>query len=223
MQKFTVHKGLVAPMNRENVDTDAIIPKQFLKSIRKTGFGPNLFDAWRYLDPGEPGQDPASRKPNPDFVLNQPRYLAGPTGSPGASILLARKNFGCGSSREHAPWALDQYGFRSVIAPSFADIFFNNCFKNGLLPIVLPEAKVAQLFDEVLAFPGYQLTIDLDRQVIVKAQGEEIPFEVEPFRKYCLLNGFDDIGLTLLKKDKIEAFEAQRLAEKPWLAHTLVR
>ena len=164
MQKFTVHKGLVAPMDRENVDTDAIIPKQFLKSIRKTGFGPNLFDAWRYLDPGEPGQDPASRKPNPDFVLNQPRYQ-------GASILLARKNFGCGSSREHAPWALDQYGFRAIIAPSYADIFFNNCFKNGLLPIVLPEAQVAQLFDEVAAFPGYQLTIDLERQVVVKAAG----------------------------------------------------
>ena len=216
MQKFTVHKGLVAPMDRENVDTDAIIPKQFLKSIRKTGFGPNLFDAWRYLDPGEPGQNPASRKPNPDFVLNQPRYK-------NASILLARKNFGCGSSREHAPWALDQYGFRSVIAPSFADIFFNNCFKNGLLPIVLPQAKVAQLFDEVHAFPGYQLTIDLDRQVIVQAQGDEIAFDVEPFRKYCLLNGFDDIGLTLLKKDKIKAFETQRLAQKPWLAHTLLR
>ena len=216
MQKFIVHKGLVAPMDRENVDTDAIIPKQFLKSIRKTGFGQNLFDAWRYLDPGEPGQNPASRKPNPDFVLNQPRYK-------NASILLARKNFGCGSSREHAPWALDQYGFRSVIAPSFADIFFDNCFKNGLLPIVLPSAKVAQLFDEVHAFPGYQLTIDLDRQVVVKAQGEEIPFDVQPFRKYCLLNGFDDIGLTLLKKDKINAFESQRLAQKPWLAHTLLR
>ncbi len=216
MQKFTMHKGLVAPMDRENVDTDAIIPKQFLKSIRKTGFGPNLFDAWRYLDPGEPGQDPASRRPNPDFVLNQPRYKA-------ASILLARKNFGCGSSREHAPWALDQYGFRCVIAPSFADIFFNNCFKNGLLPIVLPEAAVAQLFDEVHAFPGYQLTIDLERQRVVKAQGEEIGFEVQPFPKYCLVNGFDDISLTLLKKDKIQAFEAQRLAEKPWLAHTLLR
>ena len=216
MQKFTVHKGLVAPMDRENVDTDAIIPKQFLKSIRKTGFGQNLFDAWRYLDHGEPGQDPASRKPNPDFVLNQRRYQ-------GASILLARKNFGCGSSREHAPWALDQYGFRAIIAPSFADIFFNNCFKNGLLPIVLPEAKVAQLFDEALAFPGYQLTVDLERQVIVKSQGEETPFEVQAFRKYCLINGFDDISLTLLKKDKIKAFEAQRLAEKPWLAHTLDR
>jgi 3-isopropylmalate/(R)-2-methylmalate dehydratase small subunit len=214
MNKFTVHKGLVAPMDRENVDTDAIIPKQFLKSIRKTGFGENLFDEWRYLDHGEPGQDPATRKPNPDFVLNQPRYR-------GASILLARKNFGCGSSREHAPWALDQYGFRAIIAPSYADIFFNNCFKNGLLPIVLPEARVAQLFDEAAAFPGYQLTIDLERQVIVKPQGEEIAFEVQPFRKYCLLNGFDDIGLTLRQSDKIRNFEAERLAKKPWLAHTL--
>jgi len=213
MQKFNVHTGLVAPMDRENVDTDAIIPKQFLKSIRKTGFGQNLFDAWRYLDPGEPGQDPASRKSNPDFVLNQPRYH-------GASVLLARKNFGCGSSREHAPWAIDQYGFRCVIAPSFADIFFNNCFKNGLLPIVLPEAAVAQLFDEVLAFPGYQLTIDLERQVVVRAQGEEIPFEVQAFRKYCLIHGLDDIGLTLRHADKIKAFEAERLATKPWLAHT---
>ena len=213
MQKFTLHKGLVAPMDRANVDTDAIIPKQFLKSIRKTGFGPNLFDEWRYLDPGYPGQDPKSRKPNPDFVLNQPRYK-------GASILLTRKNFGCGSSREHAPWAIDQYGFRAVIAPSFADIFFNNCFKNGLLPIVLPESTVDQLFNEVLAFPGYELTIDLERQVIVRPQGEEIPFEVNAFRKYCLLNGFDDIGLTLRHADKIKAYEAQRLATKPWLAHT---
>ncbi len=208
MEKFTVHKGLVGPIDRENVDTDAIIPKQFLKSIRKTGFGPNLFDEWRYLDPGEPGQDPASRKPNPDFILNQPRYQ-------GASVLLARKNFGCGSSREHAPWALQQYGFRALIAPSFADIFFNNCFKNGLLPIVLPEAQVAQLFDEVAAFPGYELTVDLERQVIVKPQGEELPFDVQPFRKYCLMNGFDDIGLTLRQSDKIKAFEAQRLATKP--------
>ncbi|HSI52927.1 MAG TPA: 3-isopropylmalate dehydratase small subunit [Ramlibacter sp.] len=215
MQKFNVHKGLVAPMDRENVDTDAIIPKQFLKSIHKTGFGPNLFDEWRYLDPGEPGQDPASRKPNPDFVLNQPRYK-------GASVLLARKNFGCGSSREHAPWALDQYGFRAIIAPSYADIFFNNCFKNGLLPIVLSETQVAALFDEALAFPGYQLTIDLERQVVVKPGGEELAFDVQPFRKFCLTNGFDDIGLTLRQSDKIKAFEAQRLAQKPWLAHTLV-
>ena len=220
MQKFTVHKGLVAPMDRENVDTDAIIPKQFLKSIKKTGFGPNLFDEWRYLDKGEPGIPESARKPNPDFVLNLPRYK-------GASILIARKNFGCGSSREHAPWALDQFGFRAVIAPSFADIFFNNCFKNGLLPIVLPEATVAQLFDEVAAFPGYQLTIDLERQVVVRQNrdevvGEEIPFDVIAFRKYCLLNGFDDIGLTLRQSDKIRAFEAQRLATKPWLAHTMV-
>ena len=215
MQKFTLLKGLVAPMDRANVDTDAIISKQFLKSIRKTGFGPNLFDAWRYLDPGEPGQDPNSRKPNPDFVLNQPRYQ-------GASVLLARKNFGCGSSREHAPWAIDQYGFRCVIAPSFADIFFNNCFKNGLLPIVLPEAVVAQLFDEVAAFPGYELTVDLERQVVVRPQGEEIPFEVQAFRKFCLINGLDDIGLTLRHADKIKAFEAERLATKPWLAHTAV-
>ncbi|MBS0429848.1 MAG: 3-isopropylmalate dehydratase small subunit [Proteobacteria bacterium] len=215
MQKFTVHQGLVAPMDRENVDTDAIIPKQFLKSIKKTGFGPNLFDEWRYLDHGEPGMDPASRKPNPDFVLNQPRYQ-------GASVLLARKNFGCGSSREHAPWALDQFGFRAIIAPSYADIFFNNSFKNGLLPIVLPEATVAQLFDEVYAFPGYQLTVDLERQVIVKPDGVEIAFDVQPFRKYCLVNGLDDIGLTLRHKDKIKAFEAERLAAKPWLAHQLV-
>ena len=213
MQKFTVHKGLVAPMDRENVDTDAIIPKQFLKSIRKTGFGPNLFDAWRYLDAGFPGQDPASRKPNPDFILNQPRYT-------GASVLIARKNFGCGSSREHAPWALDQYGFRAIIAPSYADIFFNNSFKNGLLPIVLSEAQVAQLFDETLAFPGYSLMVDLERQVVIKPDGVELAFEVQPFRKFCLINGLDDIGLTLQKKDKIKAFEAERLATKPWLAKT---
>ena len=215
MQKFTLLKGLVAPMDRENVDTDAIIPKQFLKSIRKTGFGQNLFDEWRYLDAGFPGQDPASRKLNPDFVLNQPRYK-------GASILLARKNFGCGSSREHAPWALDQYGFRAMIAPSYADIFFNNSFKNGLLPIALSEAQVSNLFDEAAAFPGYALTVDLERQVVVKPDGEELPFEVQPFRKYCLLNGFDDIGLTLRQADKIRAFEANRLAQKPWLARTLI-
>jgi 3-isopropylmalate/(R)-2-methylmalate dehydratase small subunit len=214
MQQFTLHKGLVAPMDRANVDTDAIIPKQFLKSIKKTGFGPNLFDEWRYLDKGEPGVPESQRKPNPDFVLNQPRYK-------GASILLARKNFGCGSSREHAPWAIDQYGFRAVLAPSFADIFFNNCFKNGLLPIVLPESVIDGLFNEVAAFPGFELTIDLHRQVVVKPQGEEIPFEVNSFRKYCLLNGFDDIGLTLRHADKIRAYEAQRLATKPWLAHTV--
>ena len=215
MQKFNLLKGLVAPMDRENVDTDAIIPKQFLKSIRKTGFGQNLFDEWRYLDAGYPGQDPASRKPNPDFVLNQPRYQ-------GASILLARKNFGCGSSREHAPWALDQFGFRAIIAPSYADIFFNNSFKNGLLPIVLTETQVAHLFDEVAAFPGYALTIDLERQCVIKPNGEELPFEVQAFRKYCLLNGLDDIGLTLRHADKIKAFEAERLAQKPWLAHSML-
>ncbi|MGM9515752.1 3-isopropylmalate dehydratase small subunit [Roseateles sp. DB2] len=214
MEKFTLHKGLVAPMDRENVDTDAIIPKQFLKSIKRTGFGPNLFDEWRYLDKGEPGQDPASRKPNPDFVLNQSRYA-------GASILIARSNFGCGSSREHAPWALEQYGFRALIAPSFADIFFNNCFKNGVLPIVLPESQVARLFDEVHAFPGYQLTVDLERQVVIKPDGAELSFEVQPFRKYCLLNGFDDIGLTLRHAEKIKAYEAERLATKPWLNHRI--
>ena len=210
MQKFNVLKGLVAPMDRENVDTDAIIPKQFLKSIRKTGFGPHLFDADRYLDTGYPGMDLSKRKPNPDFVLNQSRYQ-------GASILLARKNFGCGSSREHAPWALDQYGFRAIIAPSYADIFFNNCFKNGLLPIVLPEAQVAKLFDEAKAFVGYQLTIDLERQVVVKPDGTELAFDVQAFRKFCLLNGLDDIGLTLRHASKISSFEIERLATKPWL------
>lgn len=214
MTPFRVHQGRVAPLDRENVDTDAIIPKQFLKSIRRSGFGPNLFDEWRYLDHGEPGQDPASRRPNPDFVLNQPRYQ-------GASILLARRNFGCGSSREHAPWALEQYGFRALIAPSYADIFFNNCFKNGLLPIVLPESQVAALFDEVNAFVGYELTIDLERQVILKPDGSSLAFDVEPFRKYCLLGGYDDIGLTLRHADKIRAFEAERLLKKPWLARSL--
>jgi len=216
MQAFTLHTGVVAPMDRENVDTDAIIPKQFLKSIKRTGFGPNLFDEWRYLDPGFPGQDPDSRRPNPDFVLNQPRYQ-------GASVLVARRNFGCGSSREHAPWALDQYGFRAIIAPSYADIFFTNCFKSGLLPIVLSEAEVARLFDEVAAFPGYKLTIDLPRQVVVKPDGSELAFDVQPFRKYCLVNGFDDIGLTLRHADKIRDFEAQRLARMPWLGNRLVR
>ena len=216
MKSLTVHTGLVVPLDRENVDTDAIIPKQFLKSIRKTGFGENLFDAWRYLDPGQPGQDPASRKPNPDFVLNQSRYR-------GASILLARKNFGCGSSREHAPWALDQYGFRVIIAPSYADIFFNNSFKNGLLPIIVGEPAISRLFDDAAAFPGYALTVDLDAQLIIKPQGEPLRFEIEPFRKYCLINGFDDIGLTLRHAAKIKAFETERLALKPWLAHSLQR
>ncbi len=214
MTPFRLHTGLVAPMDRENVDTDAIIPKQFLKSIKKSGFGPNLFDEWRYLDHGEPGQDPATRRPNPDFVLNQPRYK-------GASVLLARKNFGCGSSREHAPWALDQFGFRALIAPSYADIFYNNCFKNGLLPIQLPEAEVARLFDEAAAFIGYALTVDLDKQLVIKPDGTSLPFDVQPFRKYCLLGGFDDIGLTLRHAGKIRAFEAERLLSKPWLAHSI--
>jgi 3-isopropylmalate/(R)-2-methylmalate dehydratase small subunit len=215
MKPFTVHKGIAAPLNRENIDTDAIIPKQFLKSIERSGFGPNLFDEWRYLDRGEPGQDCSGRKLNPDFVLNQPRYA-------GASVLVASRNFGCGSSREHAPWALEQFGFRALIAPSFADIFFNNCFKNGLLPIVLPDAAVARIFDEINAFPGYQLTIDLPRQMVVKPDGTEIPFEVQPFRKQCLINGWDDIGLTLRHADKIRSFEAERLAKMPWLARQML-
>lgn len=210
MQAFTTHKGIAAPLDRANVDTDLIIPKQFLKSIKRTGFGPNLFDELRYLDHGEPGMDNSKRPLNPDFVLNQPRYQ-------GASILLARENFGCGSSREHAPWALLQYGFRAIIAPSYADIFFNNSFKNGLLPIILPEDQVAQLFEEVNGTPGYELEIDLPRQVVVKPDGAELPFQVDPFRKHCLLNGLDDIGLTLEKADKIREFEAQRLARFPWL------
>ena len=211
MQAFTTHKGIAAPLDRANVDTDLIIPKQFLKSIKRTGFGPNLFDELRYLDHGEPGMDNSKRPLNPDFVLNQPRYQ-------GASILLARENFGCGSSREHAPWALIQYGFRAIIAPSYADIFFNNSFKNGLLPIILPEDQVAALFDEVEATPGYELEVDLARQVVVKPDGSELNFDIEPFRKHCLLNGLDDIGLTLEKADKIREFEAQRLARFPWVA-----
>jgi len=214
MEPFRIHAGLVAPMDRENVDTDAIIPKQFLKSIKKSGFGPNLFDEWRYLDHGEPGQDPASRRPNPDFVLNQPRYR-------GASILIARKNFGCGSSREHAPWALQQFGFQALIAPSYGDIFFNNCFKNGMLPIRLAEHQVAKLFDDVAAFVGYRLTIDLERQVVVTPDGAELAFEVEPFRKFCLLGGYDDIALTLRHADAIRDFEAERLLKQPWLAATV--
>ena len=210
MKSFVVHTGLVAPLDRANVDTDAIIPKQFLKSIKRSGFGPNLFDAWRYLDKGEPGMDNARRPLNPDFVLNAERYR-------GASVLLARKNFGCGSSREHAPWALDDYGVRCVIAPSFADIFYANCFKNGLLPLVLTESKMDRLFAEVAAFPGYRLTIDLPRQRVIKPDGEEWEFDVDPFRKDCLLNGWDDIGLTLRHADKIRAFELARRAEQPWL------
>jgi 3-isopropylmalate/(R)-2-methylmalate dehydratase small subunit len=212
VQPFRVHTGVVVPLDRANVDTDAIIPKQFLKSIRRSGFGPNLFDAWRYLDRGEPGMDNANRPLNRDFVLNEPRYRD-------ASILLARRNFGCGSSREHAPWALADYGFRALIAPSFADIFFNNCFKNGLLPIVLPESAVDRLFDETRAFPGFKLTIDLEAQSVATASGSlAFRFDVDPFRKHCLLNGFDDIGLTLRHADEIRAFEAKRMAEQPWLA-----
>jgi 3-isopropylmalate/(R)-2-methylmalate dehydratase small subunit len=210
MDAFTVHKGLVAPMDRENVDTDLIIPKQFLKSIKRSGFGPNLFDELRYLDHGEPGMDNTNRPLNPDFVLNQSRYK-------GASVLLARKNFGCGSSREHAPWALQQYGFRAVIAPSFADIFYNNCFKNGLLPIVLTELEVARLFDEVQGFNGYELTIDLPEQVVRTGDGRAFSFSIDAFRKECLLKGLDEIGLTLKHADKIRAFEAERLARHPWL------
>ena len=211
MTPFRIHTGLVAPMDRENVDTDAIIPKQFLKSIKRSGFGPNLFDAWRYLDRGEPGADNSKRPLNPDFVLNEPRYQ-------GASILLARRNFGCGSSREHAPWALGDYGFRALIAPSYADIFFNNCFKNGLLPIVLSDEKVDRLFADVAAFPCYTLTIDLPRQRVATPDGAlSFEFDVDPFRKDCLLNGWDDIGLTLKHADAIRAFEAQHLREQPWL------
>jgi 3-isopropylmalate/(R)-2-methylmalate dehydratase small subunit len=215
MEKFTVQEGLVAPLDRANVDTDAIIPKQFLKSIRRTGFGPNLFDEWRYLDHGEPGMDNSRRPLNPDFVLNQPRYA-------GASILLARKNFGCGSSREHAPWALQQYGFRAIVAPSFADIFFNNCYKSGLLPIVLTEAQVDQLFNEVKAFAGFKLVVDLEQQVIRTADGRlAFEFAIDEFRKYCLLNGLDDIGLTLRHADEIRAFEERHLRQQPWLANTI--
>jgi 3-isopropylmalate/(R)-2-methylmalate dehydratase small subunit len=211
MEKFTVHNGLVAPMDRANVDTDAIIPKQFLKSIKRTGFGQNLFDEWRYLDHGEPGQDCSTRPLNPDFSLNQARYK-------GATVLLARENFGCGSSREHAPWALTQYGFRAVIAPSFADIFFNNSYKNGLLPIVLTEQQVDRLFQDTLAFVGFKLVIDLEAQVVRTEDGSvSYPFEISSFRRYCMLNGFDDIGLTLQHADTIRKFEAERLLRQPWL------
>lgn len=210
MEKFTQLHGLVAPLDRANVDTDAIIPKQFLKSIKRTGFGPNAFDEWRYLDHGEPGMDNSKRPLNPDFVLNQSRYQ-------GAQVLLARENFGCGSSREHAPWALEDYGFRAIIAPSFADIFFNNCFKNGLLPIVLDAAIVDQLFKETEAREGYKLTVDLEAQTVTTPSGGSFAFNVDAFRKYCLLNGLDDIGLTLRHVDKIKAYEERRKSEAPWL------
>ena len=210
MEKFVLHTGLAAPLDRENVDTDAIIPKQFLKSIHRTGFGPNLFDAWRYLDPGEPGQDPASRKPNPDFVLNQPRYK-------GATVLVARKNFGCGSSREHAPWALQQYGFRAILAPSYADIFFNNCFKNGLLPIVLLDFQIDHLLQEIAAHAGYRIGIDLPAQTVSTPSGQVMHFDVEPFRKECLVNGWDEIGRTLRRQDAIRAYEERRRLSEPWI------
>jgi 3-isopropylmalate/(R)-2-methylmalate dehydratase small subunit len=212
MEKFTVHTGLVAPLDRENVDTDAIIPKQFLKSIKRTGFGPHLFDAWRYLDIGEPGMDLSKRKPNPDFVLNKPQYE-------GASILIARKNFGCGSSREHAPWALQQYGFKAVIAPSYADIFFNNSFKNGFLPIVLKAEEIDQLFSEEAATKGYKVTIDLERQTVTpaKAGAQSFRFDIDPTRKQNLLNGLDEIGLTLKHADEIKAYEEKRKQSEPWI------
>lgn len=210
MDKFVRLEGLVAPLDRSNVDTDAIIPKQFLKSIKRAGFGPNAFDEWRYLDVGEPGQDCSQRPKNPDFILNQDRYQ-------GAEILVTRANFGCGSSREHAPWALLDYGFKAIIAESFADIFFNNCFKNGLLPIVLPKAEIDALFGLTEHSPGYRLTVDLPEQRVVRPDGHAIPFEVDAFRKECLLNGWDDIGLTLRHAEKIREFEARRRAEQPWL------
>ena len=210
MEKYTVEQGVVAPLDRANVDTDQIIPKQFLKSIKRTGFGPNLFDEWRYLDEGYPGQDNSKRPVNTGFVLNQPRYK-------GANILLARRNFGCGSSREHAPWALEDYGFRTVIAPSFADIFFNNCFKNGMLPIVLEESVIDELFREVEAAEGYSLTVDLAKQLVIRPNGDTISFEIDEFRKHCLLNGLDDIGLTLQHAEDIRAYEQARTQREPWV------
>lgn len=210
MEKFVTLNGLVAPLDRPNVDTDAIIPKQFLKSIKRSGFGPNLFDEWRYLDSGEPGMDNSQRPLNPEFVLNQPRYQ-------GAQVLLGRDNFGCGSSREHAPWALEDYGFRAIIAPSFADIFYNNCFKNGLLPIVLSAAVVDKLFKEVAATDNYRLNIDLPNQQVITPGGEKFAFEVDAFRKHCLLNGLDDIGLTLQHVEEIKAYETKRRVSAPWL------
>lgn len=214
MKAFTQHQGLVAPLDRANVDTDQIIPKQFLKSIKRTGFGPNLFDEWRYLDEGQPDQDNSQRPINTDFVLNQPRYQ-------GASVLLAQENFGCGSSREHAPWALEEYGFRAIIAPSFADIFYNNSFKNGLLPIILSAAEVNELFAQVQATEGYQLTIDLAAQTVTRPDGVQYSFEVDAFRKHCLLNGLDDIGLTLQDAELIREFEVGYKKANPWLFNAL--
>jgi len=211
MEKFNMLNGLVAPLDRANVDTDQIIPQRFLRSIRRTGFGPNLFDAWRFVGSAGPDGERERRPLNTDFVLNQPRYKE-------ATILLARKNFGCGSSREHAPWALAEYGFRAIVAPSYADIFFNNCCKNGLLPVVLAESEVDRLFHDVAAFPGFRLVIDLEKQTVATVEGAKIMrFEIDPFRKYCLVNGLDDIGLTLRHRDKILAFEERRRAEQPWL------
>ncbi|MDD2832432.1 MAG: 3-isopropylmalate dehydratase small subunit [Methylotenera sp.] len=210
MQAFTQLNGVVAPLDRANVDTDAIIPKQFLKSIKRSGFGPNAFDEWRYLDRGEPGMDNTHRPLNQGFVLNQPRYQ-------GASILLTRENFGCGSSREHAPWALEDYGFKVIMAPSFADIFFNNCFKNGMLPIVLSTDIIDALFTEVFANHGYKLAVDLNAQTVTTPDGKVYPFEVDAFRKHCLLNGLDDIGLTMQHQDKIKAFEEKHQKSQPWL------
>lgn len=215
MKAFTQHQGLVAPLDRANVDTDQIIPKQFLKSIKRTGFGENLFDEWRYLDEGQPGQDNSKRPVNTEFVLNQPRYQ-------GASILLAQENFGCGSSREHAPWALDEYGFRAIIAPSFADIFYNNSFKNGLLPIILPQAAVDELMKLTVDNEGYQLTLDLAEQKVIRADGVSYDFEVDAFRKHCLLNGLDDIGLTLQDEGEIRSFEEGYKQKYPWLFGALV-
>jgi 3-isopropylmalate/(R)-2-methylmalate dehydratase small subunit len=210
MEKFITYTGLVAPLDRENVDTDMIIPKQFMKSIKRTGFGPNALDHLRYLDEGQPDQDNSKRPLNPDFVLNKPRYR-------GASILLARKNFGTGSSREHAPWALQQFGFRALIAPSFADIFYNNCLKNGLLPVALTEREVAHLFRQTEAIEGYQLTVDLGAQIVRTPQGDDYKFEVSAFRKKCLMDGLDETGLALGYADEIRKFETQRLTEEPWL------
>lgn len=210
MKPYTQENGIVCPLDRSNVDTDQIIPKQFLKSIKRTGFGVNLFDEWRYLDEGYPNQDCSKRPVNQEFVLNQPRYQ-------GANILLARENFGCGSSREHAPWALEEYGFRTVIAPSFADIFYNNCFKNGMLPVVLDEQAIDELFADCLATEGYQLTVDLNSQTVTSPSGKQYAFEVDTFRKHCLLNGLDDIGLTLQQQDDIKAFEETKKASRPWV------
>jgi 3-isopropylmalate/(R)-2-methylmalate dehydratase small subunit len=210
MEKFTRLEGLVAPLDRNNVDTDAIIPKQFLKSIKRSGFGPNAFDEWRYMDIGQPGEDNSGRPKNPNFVLNQPRYQ-------GAQVLLTRANFGCGSSREHAPWALLDFGFQAIIAESFADIFFNNCYKNGILPIVLPAAEIEALFQQVEATPGYKLVVDLVAQAVIRPDGYGVPFEIDNFRKECLLNGWDDIGLTLRHAEKIREFEELRRISQPWL------